>query len=806
MIQNSLKIAFRSFKKNALFTSFNLVSLVTSILVIYIAIAYLNFETSYDKFHKNSDSIYRLAATLRSQDYSIIGFQNWNSSEGEEQINQITKLSDLPGVKSATHFITTADLEYVRFNEKEIKVKDVLYTNTPRSFTELFTWDIKYGSFTDFYNNQNSVILTESVANVLLKENNYGESIQQTVNIGGENYAIAAIIEDVPGNSHFDFSVAIHTKHLDYWGSHVYLQAQNGVSQSTIEAQIKEARAAIFPNTVDNPTFKKHFLQPVADIHLKSNILYELKPPGNINYVLLIGGFAVFILCICVFNYSNFTFALKSKQSRTIGIKKVIGASRSSVARQFVFEGILLSMIAALLAIILLPFAIPVFNELMGVSLEFDPANAYRVYVTILLLAAAIGIVSSILPAFKLSGMSAMSLFQDRLKEKSYQEFSVRKYLIISQFVIIIGITAISYFIQGQVDFIANKDLGFNKENILYANTSPENLDVFQQKLRQIPEVETVANGSSLAIGTYNQLTYKIEGEETIFDDANQLYMDYAALKAYGLEISLSESILNDSENQPRRTIINRTAANKLADIKNITTNELIGLTIITEPEFTDEEGNVGFPFTIDGIFEDINLFSLREKIQPYFIVVSNSVRMYGMSIIALRPGTTASGLEKIQNAYNELNEPFPLEVQFLDSNYKALHAEDKQMGSLVFVLNSIAIFLALLGIIGITLLLIISRTKEIGIRKVLGASVASILKISVKEYIGFIVLATLIAWPISIFVVKNWLSNFAYRIEINQLAIVGVALLVLVGTIFIVGLVSFKAAMANPVKSLRTE
>ena len=806
MIKNSLKIAFRSFKKNALFTGFNLVSLIASILVIYVAIAYLKFETSYDKFHKNSDSIYRLAATLRSQDYSIIGFQNWDNSEAENQINQITKLADLQGVKKATHFITTTDLEYVRFNEKEIKIKDVLYTNTPKSFTEIFTWDIKYGSFTDFNNNQNSVILTERVAKLLLNSDNFTQSIQQIVNIAGENYVIAAIIKDVPGNSHFDFSMAIHTKKIDYWGSHVYLQAQSGVSQSTIEAQIKNATASIFPNMVDNSTFKKHFLQPIADIHLKSNILYELKPPGNINYVLLIGGFAIFILCICIFNYSNFTFALKSKQSKTIGIKKVIGASRNSVARQFIFEGVLLSVIAAFLAIILLPLALPIFNELMEVSLSFDMASAYSVYVTILVLAVIIGVISSILPAFKLSGMNAMSLFQDRLKEKSYQEFSVRKYLIISQFVIIIGITAVSYFIQGQVNFIANKDLGFNKNNIIYVNTSPGNVDVFQQKLKQIPEVETVANGSSLAIGTFNQLTYKIEGVNTVFDDANQLYMDYAAIEAYGLKTTLLESIFSDSENQPRRNIINRTAANKLAKIKGITPNQLIGLTIITEPEFTDEEGNVGFPFTIDGIFDDINLFSLREEIQPYFIAVSNKVRMYGSSIIALKSNSTTIGLEKIQGAYNELNEVFPMEVEFLDANYKALHAKDKQMGSLVFLLNVIAIFLALLGIIGITLLLIISRTKEIGIRKVLGASVASILKISVKEYVGFIGLATLIAWPIAILVTKNWLSNFAYSISINQFVVLGIAFLVLVGTVLIVGLVSFKAATSNPVKSLRTE
>lgn len=508
MIRNSLKMALRGFKSNAIFTFFNMIGLVSSLMVIFIAIAYLNFETNYDKFHEKSDSIYRLARTQRSQDYSVIGFQNWNNSEGKEQVNQITKLTELPAAKSATHFITTPEAEFARLGDKEITVTDVLITNTPESFVNMFTWDLNFGSFKSFYQNKNSVLLSEGVASKFISEGSTNQLVDKIVTIAGEDYSVAGIVKNVPKNSHFDFSVALYKEKIDYWGGHVYIEAENGFSQADIENQINTNVATLFPNLIGNETYKKHFVQPITDIHLKSNILYELKQPGNINYIWLVAGFALLILCICIFNFSNFTLALKTKQSKNIGIKKVIGASRGSIVREFILEGVLLSVISGLIAMVFIPILVPAFNNLMGVSLQWDMTHNWGTYLALLIMTIIIGVISSLLPAMNLSIKDAKSLFQDRLKEKGFQDFSVRKYLVISQFVIIIGITAISYFIQGQVDFIANKDLGFNKENIVYAYSSAEKLDVFQQKLKQIPEVETVANGSSLAIGTFNQLTY----------------------------------------------------------------------------------------------------------------------------------------------------------------------------------------------------------------------------------------------------------------------------------------------------------
>ena len=402
MIKNSLKIALRGFKSQSLFTSFNLVSLVTSIMVIYIAIAYLKFETSYDEFHKNSDDIYRLGITMRSQDYSVVGFGNWNDSDGKNQINQIARLANLSNIKSATHFITNTNSEYIRFDNKELTIKDILSTNTPKTFSEIFTWNLLAGTFENFYQNKNSVLLTESVAKKLISD--YGNSlINRTVRIAGDDYTVAGIIKDVPKNSHFDFSVALHKERLEYWGSRTYLQAEKGVAPKTIEAQINDNVVVINPSLVGNTTYRRHFVQPITDIHLKSNILYELKTPGNMNYIYLIGFFALFILGICVFNYSNFTLAIKTKQSKNIGIKKVIGASTNSIRRQFILEGILLAVLAVPIAVLLLPIVIPSFNNLMGVQLQTSFITNYQTYIIILILGVIVGLISSILPAFNLS-------------------------------------------------------------------------------------------------------------------------------------------------------------------------------------------------------------------------------------------------------------------------------------------------------------------------------------------------------------------------------------------------------------------
>ena len=625
--------------------------------------------------------------------------------------------------------------------------------------------------------------------------------IGEAIKIGEESFEVAAIIEDVPPNSHFEFSMALSKPRIDYWGSRVYFGLADHADYEQVEGQINTSMGAINPTLVNDPLYKKHVLQPLEDIHLKSNILYELKTPGNYSFILLIGGFALFILVITLFNYANFTLAIKSKQGKSIGIKKAMGALNRSIALQFVIEGVLLALISLPILALLITLVVPWFNELMDVGLDSNLVANPKTLIMLASLAMLLGLLASIAPAIFLSSKDTLSLFKENLRDNRFQHFSIRKYLVVSQFVILISITSISYFIMRQMDYIENKDVGFKKEGILYAYTSPEKQDAFQERLKQVPGINHVGNGSSFGIGTFNQVTYKLQGVEEVLDDANQLYLDDGALRAYGIQTTFDAGNFNG-----RATLINRTAAQKFAKLKEVTPESLIGTVVITEPEYISEDGQVGFPFEIAGIFEDINVFSLREQVAPYFITLSPKVRMNGRTIISYDTDNTDGVVQQIQRIHDELDEVFPLETEFLSENMRELYVQDQQAAKLIYWMNVLAVLLAAMGIIGITIFLVMARTKEIGIRRVLGANGFHIVKSTVKEYVFFIAVAMFISWPIALYASNRWLSNFAYRVEVHHIIFLLVGLLTFLGTALLVGMVTLKASMANPAKSLRTE
>lgn len=806
MLQNNLKMAVRGYLRNRLFTVLNVSSLVIGLFVSYLAIGYIRHELSYDTFHKKADNLYRLGWAYRSQDYSIVGFEN--GTDSSRQITQIDALKTIQGVENAAQFITSEAVEYIEYAGKRIQQKDILTTNTPAAFVDMFTWTLKGGSFVDFSNGSNKVILTASTAEKLFGATalNDPSVFLKTIKIGSENYALSAIIEDVPLNSHIPFNAILSKKKIDYWGSRIYVQVADNLDYKAVENNINASIGLINPKIVRDPLYKKHFFQAITDIHLKSNILYEMKPPGNSMYIVLIGCFALFILIVTLFNYANLTLAIQSKKAKTIGVRKVLGAQNGAIAQQFIFESTLLALLSLPMLIGLIKIIVPFFNKIMGVALNSSVFDAPQMFLLLVILALVIGFLAGLTPALYLSSKNVLALFKENLRSNNYQYFPIRKYLIVNQFVMLIGITTTSFFVLKQMHFIENKDTGFQKEGILYAYTSPQNIDVFQQKLRQIPEIKVVGNGSSFGINTFNKTTYKLPNKSDVFDDAQQLYLDYEAIKAYQLKTTLSKAAIETVEKKPVITLINRTAAEKLAQVQQIPVDKIVGTTIITEPEYVAENGQVGIPFTVGGIFEDINLFSLHEKIEPYFITISQNVRLDGRSIIAYNPTQTGQVLEKINTIYKELNEPFPLETTLLNANIAALYKQDKQTAALLFYFNIIAILLASIGIIGITLFMVVARVKEIGIRKILGASSFSIIQSTIREYVYFVSIALLISYPIAYYGIQKWLSNFAYRIDIQHFMFIFIGLFAFLITALIVGIIAYKAAVANPVKSLRTE
>jgi putative ABC transport system permease protein len=806
MLLNFLKVTLRGYLRNKSFTWINLASQAVGLFVAFMAVNYIRYELSYDTFHENADSIYRLARTYRSQDYGIIGFATWNDATGEEQRAQIESLKRVTGIQNAVQFITSDATEFLEAENQQVQVNKILTTNTPDAFVDVFSWQVRQGSLQNFATGFDKVILTATTAQKLLGPDalNNPDLSQMQVRLAGKVYALAAIVDDVPLNSHFDFNIAVSQPRLDYWGSRMYVQLADQAQKTTVEEQINAAIPGMFPRLSSDPLYQKHFLQPITGIHLDSNILYESKPPGNRTYLVLIGGFALFIIIITLFNYANLSLALKSKQSKSIGVRKALGATQSGIGWQFLSEGVLLSFLALPVVGLLGLVLIPPFNDLMGVNLPTTLFSDPGTWLTLIGLAVGIGFLSSMLPVILLSRKSAVSLFKDTLRSNLYQNFPIRKYLVTSQLIILISITSVSYFVTRQLEFIENKELGFQKENILYAYSSPENQDVFQEKLRQLPGVVQVGNGSPFGIEPFNQITYQLKGTNEVYDDASQLYLDNNALQAYDLKF-ISRAT-GGAVFANRSLLINRTAAQKIADKENLTLGDLVGKTIVTEPEYVAENGEQGFPFTIAGVFEDINLFSLHEKVEPYFILISDNVRMNGRSIVRYSEAASSDILAQIQKVYDEMREPFPLEVEYLDANVDELYRTDRRTANLLVCFNVIAVLLASLGIIGISMFLTIARTKEIGIRKVLGASPLSIIRSATQEYVILVIWALLISVPIGFYVVNTWLNNFAYHIEFNPSVFAGAGIFTLALTVLIVGIISYRAALVNPVQSLRSE
>ncbi|WP_020606327.1 ABC transporter permease [Spirosoma spitsbergense] len=805
MFTNYLKIAFRNLVRNRSFTVLNLLSLIIGLFVAYVAISYIRFELGYDSFHRNAGSIYRLARTYRSQDYSIIGFARWDASTDKEQQLQLEFLKKATGVADAAQFVTSEVPVFIEAEGRKIQERNVLTTNTPQAFCALFTWALRQGSFQNFASGTNKVMLTATTARKLFGDEALSnpDVIQKRITVGSETYIIAAIIDDISKQSHFDFSMAVSQPRIPYWGSRMYVQTDNNADTERVTAAINGAIAAFNPNLVRDPLYKQHFLQPITAIHLHSTILYELKPPGNVLYLLLIGGFSLFISIITLFNYANLSLAIKSKQSKAIGVQKALGAHQTSIAIQFITEGILLALMALPFVAVLTAGCIPLFNNLMGVAIPANVFNDPLAVLALLLLALFTGALASSFTAVNLAGKKAVTLFKENLRSNQYQNFPIRKYLILSQFSILIGITSVSYFIIKQIKYVESKDLGFRKEGILYAYSSPGKQTLFQEKLRQVPGIKLVGNGSSFGIAPFNQVTYKLQGSDVVFDDARQLYLDPAALNAYGLKTTP----LPSGRNRPATfTLVNRTAAEQIAAKEQLPVESVIGKTIITEPEYVSENGQIGLPFTVAGIFDDINVFSLHEKVEPYFITVVDSLRMDGRTIVWYDTTSTAATVARIRKLYAGLNEQRPLEIDYLDEQLAGLYKQDHQTASLLFCFNLIAIFLACIGIAGITIFLTVARTKEIGIRKVLGASALSIVQSATKEYVYLIGFALLISWPVAMYVINEWLKNFAYHITVQQLPFVVIGFFAFMLTALIVAIIAYKAALVNPANSLRSE
>jgi putative ABC transport system permease protein len=544
---------------------------------------------------------------------------------------------------------------------------------------------------------------------------------------------------------------------------------------------------------------------PLHEIHFTEGGLYELKPTANKAYLSTFGIVGLIILLIIWTNYTNLSVAMYADRKKELGMRKVLGAGSADVSLQLLTEALLLALLCGPFCWLIVQQTLPHFGALM----QFDIASGIMWSPLVLLglvgLLVVTGLLSGLYPALTYGRRSPLWLFGKKVTQfGGHRLFNFRNGVLTTQFVMVVGLLSITFFIYRQMDYIGRKDLGYQKEGIIYFNVSgAEQFEQLKTALTALPEVESVGANGVPGSEMYNQLTYKLKDTEHTFSDGTEQYLDYGTLQTLGIKCEACSDLEQGKE---RVFVINRTAAEKLAKVRQVAPEELIGSTLILEPEWENEEFGYGIPHVIDGIIDDYKYFSLKYPDQSQLLTVSAQAGWVYEMLVKVNTDRWSATLNKIEDLYQKTETERPFQVHFLEDRLERLYASENRAGLLMGGLSLIAIVLALMGLAGTVSYLAYSRQKEIGIRKVLGASTGQILLKFNREFLLLLGIATLIALPPSLLLSAKWLDNFAFRIAVHPWGVLvaglGTALLVMI----LVSLQAARAANSRPVEVLKAD
>ncbi|MEL6535006.1 MAG: FtsX-like permease family protein [Bacteroidota bacterium] len=488
-------------------------------------------------------------------------------------------------------------------------------------------------------------------------------------------------------------------------------------------------------------------------------------------------------------------------------MRKVMGAGSLKVAAQLLWEAVLLALLTLPFTLLLLWWALPHFNALMDIRLEWQAFNQISIGLALAGVTVGVGLLAGLLPSVLFARRNILGLFAPKAATgQSDSRLSLRKGLVTFQFALLMGLGCMTLWVHLQMQYVAAKDLGYAKTGILYVMRDPSTRHAMAEELLKLPAVLRVGAGTELGINPYNQVTYRLQGTDQVFDDATELYMDREAALAFGLQFTPS-SVLDDPANQPSQLVmVNQTAAQRFQQAYQVPATEVTGSVLVTEPKYTQEDGTVGFPVTISGVFEDIHLFSLRQGLEPYFLHIYQDMPFTPMAIIQYDPKQASTLLQDIERVYHEVGNVVPFSYDFQEDNLVALYERENRITTLITYLSEVAFGLAILGLLALTTYMTTLRRKEIGIRKVLGATVATLLRSFNRGYFSLLLVGMLVGVPLAYWSTHQWLQNFAYRIAVPWWTVLVVAILTGLVVVASVSLAAYRSATVNPAHTLRDD
>ena len=804
MIMNYLKTALRNIKKYPTYSFINITGLAIGMTCVILISLFIQDELSYDRFHEKADRIYRVVDS-----FDVPG--------GIERAFALTSApfapnlkKDFPEVEDAVRLLTRRHL--VAYEDKKYFEDFLFYADS--SVFNIFTFPLVAGNPKTALTAPNTIVLSESTS---LKYFGKDNAINRTININDQDYVVTGIMKDMPKNSHFYAQIFASMKtfekdpnmqkhYFQSWARHefyTYILLHEDYSPEDLQAKLPafiEKYAAKQIEAILGGSISSR-LQSLKSIHLHSHLQMEISPNGDIKYVTIFSVIALFILLIACVNFINLATARSVNRSKEVGLRKVVGASRYQLIQQFLGESLFFTLIALLLALILIAFVLPLFNSLTGKEI----AMSYLINIILLgsmgLLLVFVGLLSGSYPAFFVSRYQPANVLKKTANIRSGRSY-LRKGLVIFQFTLSIILFIATAIVLDQLDFLRNRKLGFNKEHVVVVpirtHSIRTNAETIKAELMQNPNILggtiTIGVPGGIVAGDAIHLVTE-EGKKTL--TLRMIYTDHDYVKTMGMEIVEGRDFSKEMSTDSTEAFLINEAAVRELQLEN---------PMETQLEWGGEEYDYGIhkKGRVIGVVKDFQFQSLRDAINPLIIHVwPQDTFVFALRI---RPDDIPGTLAFIENKWKYLDPAHPFEYSFMDETFDRIYRSEEKLGKIFGVFSMLAIFIAALGLFGLALFMVEQRTKEIGVRKVLGASVGSILALLSKEFTILVLLANLFAWPLGYFLMRKWLENFAYRVNIGFWIFILAAAVAFVIALFTISFQALKAALANPIESLRYE
>ena len=798
MFRNYLKVAWRNLWKSKVYTSLNIIGLATGMAAFIVIMLFVRYERSFDKFHKKN--IYRLnevqkfPGMVASQKVGLSMFPMGPTLKNE-----------FPEIKNFTR-IRWQNKYPLTYQEKRVYFPQLFFVDT--TFLQLFDFKLITGNRETALQQPNSIVLTQSGAEKLFgRENPIGKKV---THFGGDttSFVVTGILENVPQNSQLQFEglMSFNTiykpKWMDRWGGNwldTYFELASNTNLPALEKK--------FPSYLkkhlsgDNWKYYELFLLPLADVHANSadiGLDYINYQKFDRSYTNIFFGIALIVLVIACVNFMNLATARSAERAREVGVRKSIGAQRFQLGMQFISETVLLSLFALLLAIVLVLIALPYINNLSQKDLQFPVFRDPGLLITLILGTLIVGILSGIYPAVYLSSFQPIKVLKGSF-ETGKNKGMLRNVLVVGQFTSAIFLMIATVFVVKQLSYMQHQDPGFNRDQVLTIpldNMSSKKYELLKDQI-SVNSLITGVTAAQDQLGSHlDQSGVHFIGKGPRKDFATtRLIVDNNYLNLYHLQLVEGRNFSQERSVNGKEYIINETLARELLkDEHNAPFSSLLG------KEFGFD--SLG---TIVGIAKDFNFNSLQYKIETMFLF---SQKEWGFNTVSVKinGGKTKEAIAFVQATWQKLFPDRPFEYQFLDQHFEEVYQADTQVSKMVGILATLAIIISCLGLFGLASYSAEKRVKEIGIRKVMGASIRSIVSLLSIHFVKLVLIANLIAWPLAWYVLSHWLQNYAYHIPINGWIFLLTGVIAMLIALATVSFQAAKAALANPVNSLRSE